>query len=346
MDTFPIGVGLIVLLVVAVPFVIIALARGKLTRLGFAVRFVASTVLTFVLGLTWGMLTLDDEAARIPFANFYFWLADVVLGILIYWWTALRLNGMGWNRWWTLLYYLWPIGLVMAIVLCVKRGPIDSAVPLGESSVKKEDPVFSTPNLPSQSPVTHSRTPGPVRKVRLESGDEEAKKGRYPNAWTAIEYRDDAKKAWEDIEKLPVNIQTEFLSALNENPQCDVHAAAATILERLDKECRPFDTDEMNDAYEAAAQISQDAADEFRNVAELLGPTVKPDAILERVREKLDVSDQPVEEGMIGNRRYRILKNGIFLIKTHEGWLSFSDEEEARRNLSALMGESKIPKSK
>ena len=122
MGAFSIWHWLIVFLVVAVPVAVIALARGKLTGPGFTVRF----GLALLIGGTMSVLA----EAGFPLASF----PVLILSVLIFRWTALRLNGMGWSRWWALLCFLGPVGLLLAIVLCAKRGPIDSAVPFGKSN--------------------------------------------------------------------------------------------------------------------------------------------------------------------------------------------------------------------
>jgi hypothetical protein len=123
----------------------------------------------------------------------------------------------------------------------------------------------------------------------------EAEKSKYPHAWTAIDYREDVLEAWEGIGQLSDFVRQEFLSTLDQDPQITVRQLAATILQKLEEERRRFESAELNDAYQAAARIGKDAAEEFRRVVLLLGATVDPDALLVKVREKFVNQDHPTE---------------------------------------------------
>jgi len=176
---------------------------------------------------------------------------------------------------------------------------------------KKASPINDTQSS-SRRPLQssgRSRVPGqPISAAAASDGQRktaenqisepealEAEKSKYPRAWTAIEYREDVKKAWEEIGHLSEFVRYEFLSALDQNPRFDVRELAATILQKLEEERRRFDSDELNNAYRAAAQISKDAADEFRRVVVLLGATVDPDNLLVKIREKFIKQDHPTE---------------------------------------------------
>lgn len=122
------------------------------------------------------------------------------------------------------------------------------------------------------------------RLVTIEA--EEAERWGYSRAFTAIEYREDVKKVWEDIGQLSDFVRYELLSALEQNPRIDALELAATILRRLEEERSQFAQDELNSAYRGAEQISKDAAVEFRRVIVLLGATVSPDKVLVKIRKK------------------------------------------------------------
>ena len=148
-------------------------------------------------------------------------------------------------------------------------------------------PVSASLSFDSRRKGAENRISDPTRL--------DAEKPKYPGACTAIEYREEVRKVWEAIGQLSKFVRYELLSALEKNSQVDARDLAATILQKLEEERRRFDSDEFNDAYQAAAQISKDAADEFRRVIVLLGPTVDPDNVLVKIKEKYAKQDHPPE---------------------------------------------------
>lgn len=117
MGTFSIWHWLIVLLVLLIPVVLVGYARAKLPRLGFTLRFVGAALVSVVAGA----FAEDVPAAAI---------VAIVPGLLMYRWTALRLNDVGWNRWLALLWFLWPVGLILSLALCFKRTATKDVAPV------------------------------------------------------------------------------------------------------------------------------------------------------------------------------------------------------------------------
>ena len=117
MGTISIWDWLFTLALLLIPVVLIGYARGRLSRAGFTLRFASAFIALPLAG------AIAEDA---PLAAFLV----IVLILLIYRWTALRLNDVGWNRWLALLWYLWPAGLVMALVLCFKRTANEEIAPV------------------------------------------------------------------------------------------------------------------------------------------------------------------------------------------------------------------------
>lgn len=100
---------LTILLLLLIPFFLVAYAHGSLTRLGFALRFACWLVAS---AIGYG---IAKSGHVFPFVPVF------LLTILLFRWTAMRLNDAGWGRWWALLWYFWPVALVLAVTLCIKR---------------------------------------------------------------------------------------------------------------------------------------------------------------------------------------------------------------------------------
>ena len=114
MGTFSIWHWLIVLLVTSIPIVVVAFSRGSLTRKGYVVRFVVSVLVAVVIAM------IAEEGIPLLY------VPVAIISLFITRWIAMRLNGVEWSRWWAVSWVIfWPVGLVLAIVLCIKRGPID-----------------------------------------------------------------------------------------------------------------------------------------------------------------------------------------------------------------------------
>jgi hypothetical protein len=163
--------------------------------------------------------------------------------------------------------------------------------------------------LPTKTRARFQRRYDELKGVGSDAKQEPEHKDQFPNALLAIAYREDAKEAWKEMLRLPDDEQHEFLSALDEDPRCDVRQLSTKILEKIKNEQRPFDTEELNDAYQAAAGISKEAADEFRSVVETLGSTVEPNEVLQLIEAKFEPAEPVIEEGRIESRPFRILKS-------------------------------------
>jgi len=112
MDLPLIGFWVAELLALVAPAVTVALSRGTLGTREYTVRFTVVFLLLLVAtAFAYQFLVL---LLLLP-------LPILVLHILIVRWTALRLNDLRSDRWYALLWYFPPAGLVLSIMLTVKR---------------------------------------------------------------------------------------------------------------------------------------------------------------------------------------------------------------------------------
>ena len=118
METYGI---LFVLAALAAPVIAVALSRGRLGRKGYTYRFAAAFLLLIAAAAF-----AAESAALIGAAAAL--LAMLVLNVLIVRWTAMRLNDLQSFRWYALMWYFWPVGLVLAIVLTEKRHRADTVL--------------------------------------------------------------------------------------------------------------------------------------------------------------------------------------------------------------------------
>lgn len=100
------------LVALVAPAVTVALSRGTLGRKGYTIRFTAAFLLSIVAtAFAYEFLVLLLVSP----------LPLLALHILIVRWTSMRLNDLQSDRWYALLWYIPPVGLVLAILLTVKR---------------------------------------------------------------------------------------------------------------------------------------------------------------------------------------------------------------------------------
>ncbi len=105
-----------------------------------------------------------------------------------------------------------------------------------------------------------------------------------------LEYNPNAALAWERVESLPERYREEFLSGLEASPMGDPECLALSLETQYQRELRPLDSDEANDAFEQAGTISAEARSEFREVYQVLGAIVPPHVILSKIENRFGPS--------------------------------------------------------
>jgi hypothetical protein len=102
----------------------------------------------------------------------------------------------------------------------------------------------------------------------------------FENARTAIKFRKEARSEWDRMAVLPRQQQKQFLEELDKQPDADVMALADKIIAKYR---RPFETNEINDAYEKIWGYGEKARDEFRKAVEVLGNNLDLDFVVSQL---------------------------------------------------------------
>ena len=121
-----------------------------------------------------------------------------------------------------------------------------------------------------------------------------SKFGSYEAASTRIEYDNHAEATWRKIQKVQSDLGVEFLRRLDVDPRLDVDALFSELISDYEKSQNPYDKPEANEALHMAAKISEEAKEEFQKVYELLGDTLNPDQILEKIKTKFVIQEVEV----------------------------------------------------
>ena len=129
------------------------------------------------------------------------------------------------------------------------------------------------------------------RKVKLlpEVMAQEVKvleKKRHEDALTVIEYSKVGAKAWQEAQELPAEQQEEFLDKLDLNPKGDAEALLKSVKDAYHATVSPYDNQEANEAFALAKTIGDDVVTEFKRVYDLMGDTIQPMEILEKIVTK------------------------------------------------------------
>ena len=108
----------------------------------------------------------------------------------------------------------------------------------------------------------------------------------FPNAALAIEYRNELAEAWSRVEKLPAELVLEFIIAIETDPKLSVGPLEESIMGKHNSSLSPFESDKLTQSYLEAKSISDEAANEFIKVVEVLGDTLSPEDIIDKIRKK------------------------------------------------------------
>ena len=111
-------------------------------------------------------------------------------------------------------------------------------------------------------------------------------KKRHEDALTVVEYSKVAAKAWQEAQELPLEQQEEFLDKLDLNPKGDAEALLKSVKDAYHATVSPYDNQEANEAFALAKTIGDDVVTEFERVYDLMGDTIQPMEILEKIVTK------------------------------------------------------------
>lgn len=191
-------------------------------------------------------------------------------------------------------------------VVSESSGPNTHRNPNYTSLLAKKDTIKTSSRIESDQKVenTHrqenqtSKTmKHPIERSKKEERSEimDDLEKRYRKGRLAIQFREDAKKGWETIEKLPVHLKLEYLKWLSDDPKREVKSIVVRLVEDHRKTIEPFSEEVLNNCYSELRSLSAEAAAEFKDIVETLGDTIDPIKV----------------KGIISNRRGKVGKRLI-----------------------------------
>jgi hypothetical protein len=127
-----------------------------------------------------------------------------------------------------------------------------------------------------------------ARTVLEEDGEGSISQIRdlYKNAFVAMEYRPDAKAAFDKLGNIPRRFKIRYLELLEQNPKGSVNDYLKTVQTEHAKWHKPYKDNRINLVLQEARKLGPEAENEFTKVMELLGDSADPIEILKRVKMK------------------------------------------------------------
>ena len=109
---------------------------------------------------------------------------------------------------------------------------------------------------------------------------------KFEKAQAAIEYVPKVAGAWKQVEDLPDQFRLKFLKSLDADTKQDVQALVVSILSDHERSERPYENPELNDAFEEAKFLGEEAVAEFTRVIDLLGEPEDVYEFLQKLKGK------------------------------------------------------------
>ncbi|MCG7869715.1 MAG: hypothetical protein JAY74_25510 [Candidatus Thiodiazotropha taylori] len=119
----------------------------------------------------------------------------------------------------------------------------------------------------------------------------EHKNDVFNNAFLAIEYRPEAKEAFNQLDDIPKEFKLHFLKLLEHNPNGNVNEYLDTVKAEYAKWEKPYANDQINLTLKEAREIGPQVEKEFRRVIDVLGDSAKPAEVLNRIKVKYSPID-------------------------------------------------------
>ena len=118
----------------------------------------------------------------------------------------------------------------------------------------------------------------------------------YKKARLAIEYRPEAKSAFESLREFPKEFKIKFLDLLDENPKGPIGTYLDQVKKEYDSWLNPYDNKNINVALNEARNLGPQAEKEFRKIVDTLGDSVEPKEVISKIKEKMvAISNDPRE---------------------------------------------------
>lgn len=123
--------------------------------------------------------------------------------------------------------------------------------------------------------------------INDNNNKEEPNKDTYKNALIAIEYRPEAKSAFDSLKNLPEQYRTKFLDLLEENPKGSVDEYHDIIMKEYTAWLKPYENEKTNIVLQEVRKLGESAEKEFIETVNILGDSVDPSEILAKIKKKL-----------------------------------------------------------
>jgi hypothetical protein len=331
----------------------VSMARSPMSRIAFwTATLMGVLALRALLGADWP----DGRSMVLGVAG-----ASGLMVLLIGHFTARRAIDAGKNRWWGALG---PVALGLVAVGFSRARPAPEPVtgqpvhqfkpamydwhdlygaetsleskPMGGSSPRAEPRLVASreKSAPEAVPAT---APAPPVEAEVPVPSPQAKpQQQFEKAWLAIEYRAEARLAWDTLSDLPEAPRQAFLEGLHLDPRADPDKLAADILESHRAEVAPLDDDEMNSARRKMRTLGDDAEAEFLEAAATLGDAVPARQLAARIHDRrmAEIDARIIAEIQNAPAKKRIAKNEIGSIGIHSYFVDASGKLYCRQGES------------
>lgn len=125
----------------------------------------------------------------------------------------------------------------------------------------------------------HSNEPQSFEAIEAKLDDFEKEKA-------AIAHVPKAADAWKRVEDFPEQFKLKFLKSLDAGTRQDTKAIVVSILSDHKRSERPYEKPELNDAFEEAKLLGEEAVAEFRRLIDLLDEPKSISKFLDKIEDK------------------------------------------------------------
>lgn len=115
---------------------------------------------------------------------------------------------------------------------------------------------------------------------------------QFTNAMLAIEYDPKTDEVWKQLQILPEKLRYKFLQTLENDPRQPPKQLLEKTLKEWERLKRPYETEELNDAFDEIKAYGDDAILEFQKVVDILGTEVDIEHLITKIRQKFKLPIQ------------------------------------------------------
>jgi hypothetical protein len=108
-------------------------------------------------------------------------------------------------------------------------------------------------------------------------------------ALLAIEYRKDAREAFDCLGDIPKDYKIRFLELLESDPQGSVEDILKTVRDEYLKWLNPYDSSKVNNALNEVRMLGEDAENEFNKIIDTLGESVSLEFVTRKINDKFSL---------------------------------------------------------